>query len=73
MVQFTPVLLVPPTLAANVADFPPVSETVEGDTEIDTGADATSDIAAVSLLVLSAELVALTVTVCDELIVAGAL
>ena len=70
MVQFTPVLLEPVTVAFNVVDCPPVSEAVEGVTEIDTV--GTSEIGAVSLLVESATLVAFTVTVCADNMVAGA-
>jgi hypothetical protein len=56
-----------------VADCPPVSEAVVGVTEMDTvGAGATSDIAALAVLVASAALVAVTVTVCAEAMVAGA-
>ena len=69
MDQFTAALLDPVTVALNVVDCPPVSEAVVGDTEIDTGV---SVMAAVSLLVASAALVAFTVTVCAEAIVAGA-
>jgi hypothetical protein len=69
MDQFTAVLLEPVTVALNVVDCPPVSEAVVGDTEIDTGV---SVMAAVSLLVASAALVAFTVTVCAEAITAGA-
>jgi len=69
MDQFTPVLLDPLTVAVSVLDCPPVSEAVEGDTVIDTGS---SEIAAVALLVASAELVALTVMVCAKAMGAGA-
>jgi hypothetical protein len=72
MDQLTPVLLDPLTVAVNVVDCPPVSVAAEGDTETETGVDATSDIAAVSLLVLSAVLVAFTVTVCADVTLAGA-
>ena len=68
--QVTLVLLEPVTVACNVVDCPPVSEAVEGVTEMDTV--GTSDIAAVSLLVESARLVAFTVTVCADNMVAGA-
>jgi hypothetical protein len=44
----------------NVADWPPVSEAVEGVMVIDT--DGVNEITALALLVLSAALVALTVT-----------
>ena len=71
--QVTLVLLEPVTVACNVVDCPPVSEAVEGVTEMETaGAVGTSDIAAVSLLVESARLVAFTVTVCADNMVAGA-
>ena len=70
MVQVTLVLLEPVTVAFNVVDCPPVSEAVEGVTEIDTV--GTSEIVAVSLLVESATLVAFTVTVCADNMVAGA-
>jgi hypothetical protein len=66
-------LLVPLTVAAKVADCPLVSEAVDGVTEMETtGAAATSDIAAVAVLVRSAALVARTVTVCAEAMLAGA-
>ena len=70
IVQVTLVLLEPVTVAFNVVDCPPVSEAVEGVTEIDTV--GTSEIVAVSLLVESATLVAFTVTVCADNMVAGA-
>jgi hypothetical protein len=55
------VLLVEPlTVALNVADCPPVSEAVEGVMVIDT--EGVNEITALALLVLSAALVALTVT-----------
>jgi hypothetical protein len=56
--------------ALNVVDCPPVSEAEEGETVIDTG---TSEMVELALLVASAALVALTVTVCADAIVAGAL
>ena len=60
-------------MPANVADWPPVREAVEGVTEIDTeGAAGTSDTVALSLLVASAALVAFTVTVCADAMVEGA-
>ena len=71
--QFTATLLVPLTAAENVADCPAVSEAPEGVTETDTvGAAATNDIAALAVLVASTALVAVTVTVWAEAIVAGA-
>lgn len=72
-VQFTAVLLLPLTVGVNVAVCPPSRETLVGDTEIETeGAGGVSEIAALALLVVSATLVAFTVTVCAEEIVAGA-
>ena len=60
-------------MPANVADWPPVREAVEGVTEIDTeGAAGTSDTVALALLVASAALVAFTVTVCADAMVEGA-
>ena len=57
----------------NVTDCPPVSEALDGVTEIATaGAGGTSDIVALAVLVGSAALAAVTVTVCAEAIVAGA-
>jgi len=57
----------------NVTDCPPVSEALDGVTEMAaTGAGGTSDIVALAVLVGSAALVAVTVTVCAEAIVAGA-
>lgn len=53
-------LLDPLTVALNVVDWPPVSEAVEGVIVIDT--DGVNEITALALLVLSAALVALTVT-----------
>jgi hypothetical protein len=65
------VLLVEPlTVALNVADCPPVSEAVEGVIVIDT--DGVNEITALALLVLSAALVALTVTDWDVVTSAGA-
>ena len=56
-----------------VVDCPAVSEAVAGVTEMETaGAGGTSDIAAVALLVASAALVALTVMVWAEAMLAGA-
>jgi hypothetical protein len=54
------VLLDPLTVALNVADCPPVSEAVEGVIVIDT--EGVNEITALALLVLSAALVAVTVT-----------
>jgi hypothetical protein len=68
--QLTAVLLEPVTVAFNVVDCPPVSDAVEGVTDTDTV--GTSDIVAVSLLVESATLVAFTVMVCADNMVAGA-
>jgi hypothetical protein len=60
----TAVLLDPPTVAANVADCPPVSEAEVGDTEmVTTGAGGTKETLALADLVLSAALVAFTVIV----------
>ena len=57
----------------NVTDCPPVSEALDGVTEMaTTGAGGTSDIVALAVLVGSAALVAVTVTVCAEAMVAGA-
>jgi hypothetical protein len=65
------VLLVEPlTVALNVADCPPVSEAVEGVMVIDT--EGVNEITALALLVLSAALVALTVTVWAVVTSAGA-
>jgi hypothetical protein len=71
--QFTPVLLDPVTVGIIVADCPPLKEALVGDTEMETvGAGGTNDIDAVAFLVASAALVAVTVTVCAEVMVAGA-
>ena len=67
----TLVLLDPLTLALNVADCPPVSEAVEGVMVIDT--EGVNDTIALALLVLSAALVAVTVTVWAVVTSAGAL
>jgi hypothetical protein len=67
--QLTPVLLDPLTVAFSVADCPPESEAVEGDTVMETG---TKVILALTVLVGSAALAAVTVTVCAEAMVAGA-
>ena len=72
-VQFTPRLPEPVTVAANVADCPPVSEALVGVTEMAiTGAGGTRDMATPAVLVGSAALVASTVTVCAEAMLAGA-
>jgi hypothetical protein len=68
--QFTPVLLVPLTVALRVVDWPPVSEAVEGVSVIDT--EGVNEIEALAFLVPSAALVAVTVTVCAEVTNAGA-
>jgi hypothetical protein len=66
-------LLEPVTVGVNVTDCPPVSEALDGATEMATaGAGGTSDIVALAVLAGSAALVAFTVTVCAEAIVAGA-
>jgi hypothetical protein len=67
--QFTLVLLDPVTVAFSVADCPPESEAVVGDTLIATG---TSEMVELALLVASAALVAFTVMVWAEATVAGA-
>ena len=59
--QVTAVLLVPVTEVVNVADWPPVRETVAGPTVTATGV---SDTVAVAVFVESAALVAVMVTVC---------
>lgn len=57
----------------NVTDCPPVSEALDGATEMVTaGAGGTSDIVALAVLAGSAALAAVTVTVCAEAMVAGA-
>ena len=71
--QVTLVLLDPATVGTMVADCPPLSEAEVGDTEMETTvAGGTSDIDALAFLVASAALVAVTVTVCAEAMVAGA-
>jgi hypothetical protein len=66
-------LLDPVTVAANVAACPPVSDALVGVTEMDTaGAGGVSDIAARAVFVGSAALVASTVTVCADAMLAGA-
>lgn len=67
--QFTAVLLDPVTVALSVVDCPAVNEADEGDTVTNTG---TSDILAVAVLVGSAALAAVTVMVCADGMVAGA-
>jgi len=62
-------LLEPVTLAVRVEDCPPVSEAVEGDTVTATGTKLTL---ALTFLVGSAALAAVTVTVCAEAIMLGA-
>lgn len=69
----TAVLLDPVTVAAMVADCPPVSDAEVGETEtLTTGAGGTSEMLALALFVESALLVAFTVTVCADKMVAGA-
>lgn len=68
--QFTPVSLVPLTVASSVVDWPPVREAVVGVSVIDT--EGFNDIDALALLVPSAALVAVTVTVCADVTNAGA-
>ncbi len=65
----TLLLLDPVIVAERVVDCPPESVAVEGETLILTGVN---DIVALALLVASAALVAFTVTVCAEAMVAGA-
>jgi hypothetical protein len=69
MDQFTAALLDPVTVGFTVVDCPPVSDAEVGDTEIATGVSA---MVALALLVASAALVAVTVTVCAEPTTAGA-
>jgi hypothetical protein len=68
-VQLTAVSLVPLTLALSVADCPDVSEALDGESVIETG---TNDITALALRLLTAWLVAVTVTLCAEGIRSGA-
>jgi hypothetical protein len=68
-VQLTDVLLVPVTLALSVADWPDVSDALDGVNVIATGS---SDITALALRLGNAWLVAVTVTVCAEGITVGA-
>ena len=71
-VQFTATLLVPLTTAAKLADCPPVSETVEGDTEMDTvEGGGVKETVAEAALVESVALVAVTVTVVCNVTVLG--
>jgi hypothetical protein len=63
------VLLDPLTVALSVADCPPVSEAVEGDTETATGTNVSF---AVAVIAGTAALAAVTVTVCAEAMVEGA-
>jgi hypothetical protein len=73
MVQVTPRLLEPATVAAKVADCPPWSEALDGVTEmVTTGAGGISDIEALAVLAGFAALVAVTVTVCAVAMVEGA-
>ena len=66
-------MLDPVTVGIIVADCPLLSEAEVGDTETETTvAGGTNDIDAVAFLVASAALVAVTVTVCAEVMVAGA-
>jgi hypothetical protein len=66
-------LLDPVTAGVIVADCPPLSDAEVGDTDTETTvAGGTSDIDALAVLVASAALVAVTVTVCAEVMVAGA-
>jgi hypothetical protein len=65
----TLVLLEPLTAAFNVVDCPPVSEAVVGETVTATGTKLTL---ALTFLVGSDALAAVTVTVCAEATVAGA-
>jgi hypothetical protein len=69
MDQVTAVLLEPVTVAFSVVDCPSVNEADEGETVTDTGA---SDTLAVAVLVGSAALAAVTVTVCAEAMGDGA-
>ena len=62
-------LLEPLTVAFSVVDCPPVSEAAVGETVTATGAKVTL---ALTVLVGSAALAAVTVTVCADAIVAGA-
>jgi hypothetical protein len=70
MDQFTAVLLDPVTVALSVVDCPLVSEAVVGVRLIET--EGVNEIFAVALLVLSAALVAVTVTDCEAVTGDGA-
>jgi hypothetical protein len=65
----TLVLLDPVTVAFSVVDCPPESDAAEGETVTPTGVN---DIVALALLVVSAALVAFTVTACADAMVEGA-
>jgi hypothetical protein len=65
----TLLLLDPVIVAVRVVDCPPESDAVEHETLIPTGVN---DIVALALFVALAALVAFTVTVCAEAMVAGA-
>ena len=67
--QVTAVLLVPVTEALKVADAPAASATEPGPTVTPTGCN---DTVALAVFVESAALVAITVTVCCEATLAGA-
>ena len=67
--QLTDVLLVPVTEAAKVAEAPPPNEAVDGPTVTATGI---KDTVALAILLGSAALVAITVTVCWLAIIVGA-
>ena len=67
--QFTPVFVVPVTELLNCTDWPPVSDELAGVVVMLTG---TSDAVALAVLLGSAALVAVTVIVWEELIMAGA-
>jgi len=72
MDQVTEVLLDPVTVAFSVVDCPPVSVAEVGESETVTDVEGVNDIFAVAVLVLSAALAAVTVTVCEADTVAGA-
>ena len=62
--QLTPVLVVPVTEATNCTDWPPLNDTLVGDTEtLTAGAGGFRVTEAEALLVASATLVAVNVTV----------
>ena len=67
--QVTAVLLVPVTEAVKVAEAPMPSDTEAGPTVTPTGV---KDTVALALLVVSTMLVAVIVTICELLIVFGA-